>query len=164
MSEKPQQPSKNGPSSIITIDEHALDKECVRLPGDYLKYALQAADARRNLDEMRAELEVKRASLSRKIRETPADYGIEKVTESAIESAITLNDYVKAIEARIIECKHEQEKLQAVVASLEMKKRSLTLMVDLLGMSYFSHPKISEGGQKAVERMRQEGSRRRKED
>jgi hypothetical protein len=49
---------------------------------------------------------------------------------------------------------------QAVVWALEHKKRSLTLLVELHGMGYFSAPKISPEGKAAVEDMTKRRVRR----
>lgn len=136
--------------SVVQIDEHNLDRECVRLPSDYLKWAHQAAEAKRDVDEIKNRLEVVQAELSKEIRLKPEDFGLDKVTEAGIGSTIlTLPRYQKGL-ARLLAAKHKYELLQAVVWALEHKKRTLTLLVELHGMGYFSAPKVTEKGKAAV--------------
>src|SRR5512145_970419 len=101
--------SQNYERSAVHIDELNLDKECIRLPTDYLKYAHIAADAKRDVDELKAKLEAVDADLAREIRESPGRYGIEKETEKAIAAAILLQErYQKAL-ARVNPAKHQAE-------------------------------------------------------
>lgn len=150
--------------SVVEIDEDNLDKECIRIPSDYLKFAHQAVNAKRDVDEAKARLDVIEAELSKEIRAAPADFGIEKVTETAITGAITMSPrYQKSVQ-KLNEFKHKAELAQAVVWALEHKKRSLTLLVELHGLGYFSSPKISKEGKQAVEDMTKRKVRRFHED
>jgi hypothetical protein len=150
--------------SVVQIDEHNLDKECIRLPSDYLKFAHLAADAKRDVDEIKNRLEVVQADLSKEIRAKPEDFGLDKVTETAISSTIlTQPRYQKGL-GRLQEAKHKADLAQAVVWALEHKKRTLTLLVELHGMGYFSSPKISEAGKQAVEDMTKRKVRRLRDD
>jgi hypothetical protein len=146
---------------VVQIDPNNLDKECIRLPSQYLQYAHTSAELKRDVDELKAELEVTEADLSKEIRANPNEFGIEKVTESAISGVvITSKRYRKALQ-NLQEVRYHQELAQAVVWALEHKKRSLTLLVELHGMGYFSAPKVSPEGKEAVERMTQRKVRRR---
>jgi hypothetical protein len=148
-------------ASIVQIDEHNLDKECIRLPQDYLSYAHLAADAKNDVDEAKAKVDVVHAELGQKIRADPGSYGLEKVTETAVSSTIvTRSEYQKA-EKALREAKHAHEMAQAVVWALEHKKRSLTLLVELHGTGYFSTPKLSKKGVAAVEEMSKQKARKR---
>lgn len=164
----PDKPNGNGESlaergeSIVTINPLELDKECVRLPSDYLSIALEAADLRKRLDEFKAEQEVLEADLAKDIRTNPANYGLEKVTEGAISACITSNSKVQAITERTARAKHRLDIAQAVISALEAKKRTLTLLVELHGMSYFAGPNLSEQGKKAMERMTKDSVRPRR--
>ena len=151
---------ENNSESIVVIDEHNLDKECINLPGQYLKYAHQAINQKRTWDEAKARLEVTQAEVSQLIRNNPEKYGLEKVTESGISSAVLIHKRYQEAQAELIAARHAQEMSQAVVSALEHKKRSLTLLVDLHGMGYFSNPKVSQKGKEAVEEMMKRKTRR----
>src|SRR6185503_15262905 len=84
-------PSRRESAEItVQIDELNLDKDCIRLPHDYLLAAHQAADSRRDVEDKKNYLEVVEADLCKHIRTTPGKYGLEKVTESAIKEILVL--------------------------------------------------------------------------
>lgn len=134
----------------VSIDPDNLDRECVRLPSLYLQYAQLAAEAKRDVNELSNLLEVTEAEVSAKIRAHPENYKIEKVTEAAIKAAIITHPEIRRAEQVLLKAKHKLDIHQAAVSALEHKKRSLTLLVELHGMSYYSNPKISERGRDAV--------------
>ena len=146
--------------SIVHIDELNLDRECIRLPSDYLRYSHMAIEARRKFDELKADLDVVEAELAMSIRDNPQHYKLEKVTEAAINATVLTRKRYQEAHHKLLEARHEQEMVQAVVSALEHKKRSLTLLVELHGMGYFSDPKISKRGRDAVEDMMQRKARR----
>jgi len=154
----------NKSESVVQIDEHNLDKECINLPSAYLAYAHKSADAKRDVGELNAKLDVVKAELDFQIREHPAKYGLEKVTESAIKSTILKQDQYQEAEREVREAQHTADLHQAVVWALEHKKRALTLLVELHGMGYFSNPKVSERGRDAVNDMTRKKLRSRRED
>ena len=81
----------------IIIDETALDLEWLNQPALFMKYARHSAKARRDVDEAKQNLDICKAEMDRKVREDPNKYGLDKVTEGAITSAIlTTATYKKA--------------------------------------------------------------------
>lgn len=153
MKDKPQNNELAGAGSAVEIDSLNLDKECIRLPNDYLKYAVYAADLKARVDRLKAELDVIEADLGKQIRANPADFECEKVTESAVAAIIITQDTYRDQLARLQTARHKQDLAQAVVWALEHKKRSLTLLVELHGLGYFASPKLTERGKAAVEEM-----------
>ena len=149
---------------VVQIDENNLDKECIRLPSDYLKWAWWSADLKRDADEAKARLAVVQADLSNKVRSSPGDYGLDKVTEAGISAVIlSLATFQKA-QKGLQEANYQAEMAQAVIWALEHKKRSLTLLVDLHGMGYFSTVKLTQKGRQAVEDMTKQRVRRPREE
>lgn len=142
---------KESALKVVQIDENALDKECVRLPTQYLQAAHNAAEAKCDVGELENALKLLEAELTKKVRANPGDYGLEKVTESALSDVVrTSPSYVKQLRA-LSDCKHDQELAQALVWALEAKKRALTLLVELHGMSWFSRVKPSQEGKEAID-------------
>lgn len=135
---------KPNETSVVQIDEHRLDRECIRLPSDYLKYAHLAADARRDVDERKAQLDVIESELGAEMRKDPETHlGIEKVTEAAIKAAIPIHERYKKGLARLQAARHASDLAHAVVSALEMKKKSLEGLIQLHGMGYFASPKMT---------------------
>jgi len=151
-------------TSVVSIDELNLDKECISLPSDYLKYAHRAADTKRDVDSKKAALEALQAKISNTIRKNPEKYGLDKVTEASLSAAVILQGGYQVRQEELIDARHLQETAQAYVWALECKKRSLTMLVELHGMGYFSNPKISQQGREAVEQMVKKNARKRIEE
>jgi len=149
---------------VVKIDELNLDKECIRLPGDYLRFANEAADAKRTVDELKLELETLEAETANIIRLAPDRYNIEKITETAINNAVASSSKVRKAQHALIEAKHKAELRQNAVWALEHKKRALTMLVELHGQSYFSTPRVTQEGKEAVERMMQRKVRKMERD
>lgn len=160
--DKPKPDFKQRAREIVALNELELDKECVRLPSDYLKYAHRTAEARQSVEQAKAEMALVEAEVSRAVRATPGKYGIEKETEKSISAAIESNKRYLEAAALVRKAQYEYELAQAVVWALEHKKRALTLLVDLHGMGYFSNPKLSPEGRRAVENMTKEAVRPRR--
>src|ERR1044072_1336041 len=114
--------------SIVQIDENNLDKECVRLASDYLRYALMAADAKRDAGELKAESDLVVAELSPSIRPDPASHRIEEVTEGAIDTAVKNSEKYQHAQQRLRAAQQRQEIAAAAVWAMDHKKRALTLM------------------------------------
>jgi len=150
--------SKAEAQSLVAIDRDHLDRECIQLPTTYMQFAFKAGEAKRDVDEAKATLEALAADLGLRVRTNPKKFGIDKTTVDII-NAIVLNDAdYKEAQAELIKAKHRHEMTQAVVWALEHKKRSLTLLVDLHGMGYFSDVKATEAGRDAVKRQRRSKS------
>lgn len=139
--------------AIIEIDEFNLDKECIRFPSDYLYYSNHQADLRRDLEEVKNQLEVVSADLSKKVRQDPSVYGLEKLTESAVSDIVTRDPKYKEAQKKLIDAKHELDLCGAVVGALDAKKKCLEMLVSLHGMGYFSNVKMNRQGKEAVEEM-----------
>lgn len=159
---EPKNDFKQMAREIVRINELELDKECVRLPSDYLKYAHRSVEARQSVEQAKADLSFVEADLSREVRAHPAKFGMEKETEKGIAAAIQSHKRYLEADKALRDAQYKYELAQAVVWALEHKKRSLTLLVDLHGMSYFSNPKISPEGRKAMEQITKDSVRPRR--
>jgi len=146
--------------AIVQIDEMHLDKECIRLPSQFLQFAHFAADKRRDVDECKAQLDVVEADLGRRIRDMPNKFGLEKVTEAALVGTILLQKEYKEALGNLNKARYQSDLVQAVVSALEHKKRTLTLLVELHGMGYFSSVKVSEKGKEAIDEMNKRRARK----
>lgn len=138
-------------NDFLAIDELALDKECIKQPQLYFTYAQKATDARRDLDEAKADQSVLAAELNKKIRSNPQKYGLsDKPTEASINTTVTLQKEYRDAEAVVIEAAHKLGIMSAAVTAMEHRKRALTLLVNLKGQEYYSEPSTSAAGKKAV--------------
>lgn len=129
--------------SFFEIDEFNLDKEWVKQPALYFTWARKLADARLEVDEAKAALDVIKAEASRAIRDDPGEYGFDKVTEAIV--AVAINEHHDVIKGAktLHDARHRQELYQAAVNALDHRKRALEKLVDLHGQNYFSQPRTT---------------------
>lgn len=149
-----------------SIDEQALDVEWLQQADLMRKYAVHAAATKRYMDELKERLEVEKARLDLEIRKDPAKYGIEKVTESAIQSAILMQPEYQELQEKYREARYENDIANAAVRAIDQKKTALENLVRLLTVSYFAGPatprdltkewaeKVEQRGANAKVRMR----------
>lgn len=147
----------------ITIDKYSLDLEFERQPMLYHKYALLLTEAETKRDMLKNKIDVVHAQLNGMIRSDPKGYGIEKPTETAIESAIIqTQDYKNAIEEHS-QAVYEAKILKTAVESLMQKKTALENLVRLYLGEYYSKevPKeVKEMQEKKVSEVIQDELRR----
>ena len=143
----------------VTIDTDALDVEWLRQPQLMLKYCRHAASMANLVDITKERLDVVRAQLDKDIRSDPGKYGIEKLTEGAIQNALilvgqidsateegeelqsTLRPYQEASSA-YIQAKYESDMAKAAVRAIDQKKDALENLVRLHGQQYFAGPSV----------------------
>lgn len=135
-----------------TIDPMALDKEWLNQPNLYFHWAVKAADAKRKMDEAKAELEVEKASLMRLISLNPAEFGLAKGTDAMVTGAVLEQAEYKAALRGFNEAKHLAELYGVVLSTLDHRKRALENLVELHGMNYFSAPTARGEAGEAVKR------------
>ena len=99
----------------LKIDVDALDIEWAEQPGLMLKYTKIAAEARMELDESKERLGIVKAGVDLAIRSDPEKFGIVKITESAIQSDLTLNIEIKGINTKCLKAAYELEMAQGAV-------------------------------------------------
>jgi hypothetical protein len=126
----------------ISIDESALDIEWLRQPELTMKYGLEAAQKRKDMDLAKERLDFIRSKLDKEIRENPESRGLVKVTEAAIQNAILLQPEYQSASSDYISAKYEYEIVMVAVKALEAKKAALENLVRLHGQLYFAGPKV----------------------
>lgn len=146
--------------SVVEINDLKLGQECRRLPYDYLRFANLSADARRDVDEAKADLELTEAEVSAEIRANPEDHGVAKVTEAGLKELVAVNKRVQQKAQILRKAQHEANLAAAVVSALDQKKNSLKNLVELHGMGYFAEVRPSAQGKAAVDEFEKRATRR----
>ena len=101
--------------SIIDIDPNRLDAEWVEQPKRYLEWADKLADARRDHEEAKSQLELTEAEVADAVRRMPTEFGIEKVTVDAVRAAVVQSDRYRRATDEVNRTRYESEKRAAVV-------------------------------------------------
>lgn len=124
----------------LRIDPDALDTEWLDQSRLFMKYAEEAAKAKREMDKMKENCDVVYAETDSRVRTNPEKYDIEKITESTVKATITKSKrYQSAIED-FNHSKFDYDIAQAAVRAFDMRKSALENLVRLLGQSYFAAP------------------------
>ena len=126
----------------LKIDDASLDLECLDQASLFMKYAKISAEAKRNLEETKQILDIKKAEIDKSIRENPDKYKIEKVTEGSIQSAILSDLYYQNTYQDVIDAKYEADMAQNAVNAMIQRKDMLEQLIKLHGQSYFAGPNV----------------------
>lgn len=126
----------------------------------YGRYATEAADARRDMDEAKNGLEVIKAETERAVRVDPEAHGIAKVTEKSVEAAVVVDEGVKAAQSEVVEVRHRYDVLCAAVSALDHRKKALEKLVELFLSDYFSRPRAAAGVKEKMDAVEQRAVRR----
>jgi hypothetical protein len=140
----------------IRIDETALDVEWVEQPALMMKYARLAADARKYLDQKKEALELLRAEIDKEIRQNPTEFGIEKITENAVQNTIITTEQFREANQKVINAKFDVDIAQAAVIAVSQRKDALENLVRLHGQQYFAGPKIPRNLHDEAEKRRRQ--------
>lgn len=142
------------------IDPYALDKELLRQASLTYHWAERQADAQRDQDEAKAKLDVTRANLDLDVRSNPEAYGIAKISEKTVESAVLTQQAYQDGLREIAKARHDLDVFKAAVQACEHKKRALEKLVDLFLAGYFGEPKINNDNKAEVDEMQKRAIRK----
>jgi len=124
----------------VKINPDALDVEWLKQAELMKKYAIHAADTKKEMDEVKERLDITKARIEMNIRTEPEKYGLSKITEGAIQSTILLQDEYQNLAHEYTSAKYENDVAIAVVRAIDQKKTALENLVKLLAASYFASP------------------------
>lgn len=141
--------------TFFDLDPNHLDDEWLSQPKIYYEQAVRLADARAEHEKAKSAHDVAKndrddvaAELDLKIRKDPITYGLEKVTEPAIDKCVRLQPEFKEgtkeiyrSKDRINKAAAEVGQLEALVSALDHRKKALEKLVELWMANYFSMPK-----------------------
>jgi len=145
----------------LQIDENQLDTEWLNQPQLYYRYAAKAADARRDFDAAKDELEVTKAEVDQSIRSDPAKFGLTKLTEATVASAVIIQEEYQKAQENVRQARHRHDVYQAAVSALDHRRKALENLVTLFMANYFSKPRVPKGAEEDVDKMEKGSVRRR---
>jgi hypothetical protein len=150
----PKAPLRENSESVIHINEHELDKECVRLPAQYHQAAWQAGETIRDIDEATATLKVREAEVFLAIRGSePSKFGLEKYSEGSIKELAEIDPDLIQLKAKIRQLDHKLAMENVLVKALDFKRRSLTNLVELHSSGYHAQVRPSAPAKQALDQI-----------
>ena len=137
----------------LKIDKYNLDREWMRQPMLYMKWAEAWAQAVLERDRAKEQLEVVKAELDSAIRQAPAEFGIVgKPTESAISNAITKHSQYRRAYSNYVEATKAANVLAGAKEAMAHKKKALEGITELMVAGYYAEPNIPKEVRQKVER------------
>jgi len=126
----------------LEIDPNELDVAAAMQGELFFKWAQKSVVGAEARDMMKLRLDVITADMSNKIRLDPDAYGVQKITETSIVTAVKASaEYIEAYE-KWVESKKEAELLSQAVVAMEQRKRMIEILVTLHGQQYFAGPSV----------------------
>ena len=128
--------------SELEIDKFNLDMECDWQPQLFEKYAKQLVAAEMNRDYAKAKVEIAIAQADLEIRKKKSkDFGLDKFSEAAIKSLITLDKGVQEATNDYFDAVEKAKNLAVVVKRIDShRKHSLNNLIGLDARGYFARP------------------------
>jgi hypothetical protein len=111
--------------SIVTIDPSKIPDEILEAPSWYGYFAILSAQASSEESKKKFELEVLRSEIDTATRKTPTADG-KKLTEAAIETAVTTNDSYKKAYYEWLEAKRISQLMDRMTSAIDKKLMMLT--------------------------------------
>lgn len=139
---------------FLAIDIGNLHEECAKQADLYHDKASDLATAKYNLDMAKGKLDLVKAQLDKEIRDNPATFGLNKVTEPVVENTIILQQtYQKAL-LNLNTAKYNVAIHQAAVDALDHKKKGIEDLVKLRLADYYADPKLVAQARQEIENER----------
>lgn len=125
-----------------TVDPNQLDIEAARQPELFFKWAERAIEAKIDMEQKKAALDLLEAKINLECRKTPKKFGLDKVTEGAIAAAIQCNEEYIQLQKSFFDARKLSGLLDKAVEALEQKKRMIEVLITLHGQQYFAGPSV----------------------
>lgn len=124
------------------INPLELDMAATMQPELFYKWAKRAVKAKSELEAAKFRMDVMEANLQIKCRKSPEEFGLSKVTEASIISAVKLHPKFHEVFEEYIQAKKESMMLDKAVEAMEQRKRMIEVLITLHGQQYFAGPSV----------------------
>ena len=129
----------------LPIDIEALHICCAEHSVFYEEVAREAAEAKGEAEQAKALLELAEAQLDSAIRARPEDYGLAKITESAIKSAIVASGQYQTANTAYLEARSRSGELDVLATAFDHRRSMINNEVNLFAANYWGQTSIAEG-------------------
>lgn len=147
----------------LDIDKDNLHFESIDQPKRFFKWARKMAEASKETKRAKRAIAVIRAEVSSLIRTNPSNYGLEKITDAAVQSAVEQNEEVKKVEEEYIEACYNMDIYEAAKWAMTDRKISIEGLIKLYNEGYWSRPRTDSLGQDTMNTLIDNASAEQKE-
>lgn len=127
---------------LLRLDLESLEVAAADQANVFFEWANKAVEARFEYERRKANWENRRAQVSCDARKFPENYGIDKITEAAIQTAVELDKSVISDRKKYLDAREVSLLYDRAVDALEQRKRMIEMLVTLHGQQYFSTPNL----------------------
>lgn len=124
----------------LSVDRNRLHEEWEKYPQIFDKWGIRLADAIFDRDTAKDQLDLIKSELDADIRQSPGEFGLDRVTEGAVNAAITLELKYKKARKKLNTAQKDVNRLTTGLRAISSKKAALENEVRLYLGSYFSEP------------------------
>jgi hypothetical protein len=121
----------------LLIDKYGLDNEWAKQAHLFHEWSVQLAESEMDRDRAKENVDLVKAELDLDIRRNPLNYGVEKITESVVSSAVITNEKYKKAVDEYLKLKYNHKIIQSAIEALNHKKYALDNLVRLFLSEYY---------------------------
>lgn len=163
---------KTTPVPSVSIDRCDLEREMIEAADKHLEATDLAAAADDKVTRLKHKRDVLKADISLKVRSEPDRYGVEKVTEGAIDAVILTDEEFQEHMDKLHKAMYEADQAAGLVDAFHTRKKMIEGLIQFQLAGFMAQPSGArqENTNKARERIREErtrsirGARRRGDD
>lgn len=149
------------PKAEIKINKFALEEALEEQADLFLDWATEHADAVGKRNELKHELDEKiRPKLDLEIRKNPRKFGLEKITESVVNSTILQDEMYSTVSEKLMKANNQVNRLLAVRDAFCHRQSSLKYLVELWTRNYYGQNVGGNGDSVKMENRASEGQRK----
>jgi hypothetical protein len=137
----------------VTIDKDALDEEWLKLALKECDWGEAEARAEEEFDILQNKLTLKKAELDGLIRACPSLYGIEKISENAVGSAILKDVAYQELVSENIQANKNTRMMKVARKAMSRHEKALDRITDLYLSNYWAREIPQKKVDKASENM-----------
>jgi len=155
----------------LSIDPDGLEQECVQQPLLFCQIGELASEARSDAKKAKEHVEYVKAKLKGDMRTNPKTYGLDKVTDKAVEAAVQAHPDTQAAIRDHIEANKAADALSILQTAAEQRRAMLKNLVELVVHRYYNSGDVgsmkgrkSESNMEAIVELRNRNRRQRDRD
>ena len=134
------------PELNLQINENDLASECLKHPAQVGEWGAYSVKKQEEYDRAKAKFDLVKAQLDIQIRANPAGFGIPKLTEVTVSSAMTQSKAYQEAQNEMLTAKRNSNLCVAALQSLEHRRKALDLAVQLYTHNYYAEKITHHGG------------------
>jgi hypothetical protein len=129
-------------SKDLALDLYHLDDSILSFPQLTEDWNSKAVEVEIDAMNKKVELEKRKDELNQDMRENPGNYGMTKVTENSIASAVNIHKEIIVLTDEYYKLLSEQKRLKSKCASIAILGKALDLLTDIYKAGYFASKPI----------------------